>query len=165
GTAYPSPSTNSSGSAYGNNWAATPRKVGPFDAGRHLPITKAQEVILPSMSEPWIETFPMYEPKPWDLPIPNEITPPPTAVPMPLEGEEGKYGPVPTEEECDREWAEAGRACRKKRDALQAQAGRRKVKFDVDRCAAGLVSEACGGNPVDWGRPRRSIRPYKPLQA
>jgi hypothetical protein len=67
----------------------------------------------------------------------------------------------PTPEECEKEWAEALRLCRKLiMEQLEQAAGRRKRRnvtgvtggyTDLQKCAAGLVSEACGGNKVDHG--------------
>jgi uncharacterized protein RhaS with RHS repeats len=68
----------------------------------------------------------------------------------------------PTPEECEKEWAEALRLCRKLiMEQLEQAAGRRKRRSvtgvtggytDLQKCAAGLVSEACGGNKVDHGK-------------
>jgi len=60
--------------------------------------------------------------------------------------------------DCDREWREARQVCRDLiYEQMQQQAGRRKKRSvtgvtggytDVEECARGLVSEACGGNKV-----------------
>jgi hypothetical protein len=154
---YQPQSANPSGPAYENSWAAMPDYFGLFNAGSHLPITKAQATLLPSLAEPWIETFPMYEPRPWleNPPMPGEFLPPPA---LPLEGDDGKHGPKPTEEDCDKEWAEAGRICNEKR---KQEAARGNYNFDPFRCAAGMVSDACGGNSVDWGPPRKKFKRYR----
>ena len=60
--------------------------------------------------------------------------------------------------DCDREWREARQVCRDLiYEQMQQQAGRRKKRSvtgvtggytDVEECARGLVSEACGDNKV-----------------
>jgi hypothetical protein len=156
---YQSPSANTSRPAYENSWAAMPDNVGPFDPGSHLPITKAQEIILPSMAEPWIETFPMYEPRPaWEFPpMPDEIGPVPFIGPNRLDGDEKGYNrPAPSKKECDQQWADAARTCNEEEGQLRARGSRR--KFDLAGCMRGYVSADCGGNPVQSGK-------WKGLQA
>lgn len=61
-------------------------------------------------------------------------------------------------EDCEKEWAAARFRCRALiYDQMQQRAGRRKKHSvtgvtggysDIEECARGLVSEACGGNKV-----------------
>lgn len=65
--------------------------------------------------------------------------------------------------DCIKQWSAARRLCRKyfvgfakpnvgvpsKKDSHRVTGG----YTDVDSCARGLVSEACGGNKVDYGEP------------
>jgi len=58
------------------------------------------------------------------------------------------------EEDCLREWEDAYEQCA---EELAKPAGGRNRGVtggysDLEKCARGLVSERCGGNPVDWGR-------------
>ncbi len=65
----------------------------------------------------------------------------------------------PTVEECEEEWRKARQRCRQLIfEELEQRAGRRKKRSvrgvtggysDVEKCATGLVSEACGGNRVE----------------
>lgn len=65
----------------------------------------------------------------------------------------------PTAEECEEEWRKARQRCRQLIfEELEQRAGRRKKRSvrgvtggyaDVEECARGLVSEACGGNRVE----------------
>ena len=56
------------------------------------------------------------------------------------------YGP-----ECDEEWREAAEKCGKWLD-MGFLGPRRALGWDVPSCMRGLLSERCGGNPIDWGR-------------
>jgi hypothetical protein len=158
-------SANTARPAYENSWAAMPSNVGPFDAGSHLPITKAQEFFF-TPADPYIETLPWrpyapeyipYPPRatplpPETFPMPEDVLPPPA---LPLEGEDATK---PTDEECGKQWADAIRDCVAK---AKEAAARGNYNFDFDRCKNGLVSADCGGNAVDWGPPRKKFRPYK----
>ncbi|MDJ0863508.1 MAG: RHS repeat-associated core domain-containing protein [Gammaproteobacteria bacterium] len=65
----------------------------------------------------------------------------------------------PTAKECEDEWRKARQRCRELiYEELEQRAGRRKKRSvrgvtggysDVEECARGLVSEACGGNRVE----------------
>ena len=67
----------------------------------------------------------------------------------------------PSKEECDRQWDKARATCRALiYEQMQQRAGRRKPRsvtgvtggyYNVEDCAVGLVSQACGGNLVDHG--------------
>ncbi|GAA6136454.1 hypothetical protein NBRC116583_02010 [Arenicella sp. 4NH20-0111] len=72
------------------------------------------------------------------------------------------------EDDCDKEWREARRTCRdlimEQMEQMEQRAGRRKKRSvtgvtggftDVESCAAGLVSERCGGNKKDYGRKKK----------
>ena len=158
-----SQSANPSRPAYENNWAAMPGNVGPFDAGSHLPITKAQEIFI-TPADPYIETLPWRPYGPEYIPIPPQVRPFPTMPdetgPVPfigpnrLDGDDKGYNrPAPSRKDCDEEWANAARTCNDKQAQLRARGIRR--KFDLARCMRGYVSEDCGGNPVQWGKGRR----------
>jgi RHS repeat-associated protein len=67
----------------------------------------------------------------------------------------GKYfgggDPRRDDPECEKEWEEAEEICRQEREKPRHM---RNVRLtggypDIERCARGLVSERCGGNPVD----------------
>jgi hypothetical protein len=161
--AFRSPPANSSGPAYGNSWAAMPNNFGRSGSDHHLPITKAQEFFF-TPSNPYIEVFPRpfapeyipYPPRaaPWPpetFPMPEEVMPPPA---LPFEGDDDTK---PTKEECDRQWAEAGSRCLELERAAQARGN---YRFNMGRCVKGLVSAACGGNPVKFGPPRRKFKRY-----
>ncbi len=54
--------------------------------------------------------------------------------------------------DCDKEWEDAFRQCKKwisQQDPRRGVTGGYGNLFD---CARGLVSERCGGNPLDWGK-------------
>jgi hypothetical protein len=165
--AFRSPPANSSGPAYGNSWAAMPDNFGRSGSDHHLPITKAQEIILPSMAEPWIETFPMYEPRPaWELPpMPQEISPFPFEAPNLLKGQRGLREPDdPNDPECEKEREAAKIFCAELISKLGQGVGPTGFGVVYEQCLRGQVSERCGGNPVEKA-PRRKVRPYRPLQA
>lgn len=148
---YPPPSANPTRPAYENSWAATPGNVGPFNAGSHLPFTKAQEIILPSMAEPWIETIP-YGIRPWweFPPMPDEISPLPFAEPNRL----GPYDnpdedwPFPDSEECKDEIANAHKFCRNHIKRLKSGLDAGNFGNTIVQCMRGMLFEECGGNPV-----------------
>jgi hypothetical protein len=156
-----SQSANPSRLAYENNWAAMPGKVGPFDAGSHLPITKAQEIILPSMAEPWIETFPMYEPRPaWEFPpIPEEISPLPFEAPDLLKGSRGLREPDnPDDPKCKKERKAAKKFCAEHVYQLSQGLGHEGFGVTYEQCLGGQVSERCGGNPANREPPRKKVK-------
>jgi hypothetical protein len=125
------------------------------------------------MELPWIEPwripgpiprpqFPTPEAVPWRAPVP-----PTGAIPSDRDlpngyrsKEDDNYGdvydnPYPNDKECRREWAEAYDECIKqfKRRDLRIPPG---GTFDetMSRCMRGMVSERCGGYPIDYGRTR-----------
>jgi RHS repeat-associated protein len=55
---------------------------------------------------------------------------------------------------CAQEWAEARAACAVLLAQPNPPRGLTGGYTSVEACARGLVSEACGGNPIDWGTPR-----------
>jgi RHS repeat-associated protein len=68
-----------------------------------------------------------------------------------------KAPPCSTTKECEKEWEEAFEDCRKmlkRPNAPNVVRGSKNGKpyNNLYDCARGLVSEACGGNPVDWGK-------------
>lgn len=153
-----------------NDWAATQNfRVPGGDAG--LPITRVQDVLGGSMV-PFMETirpmdtFRPYAPEYFPAPsqarpfpfTPDDVDPIPFDLPNSLRDESrpGKK-PRPSKRECDEQWAYAGQKCAEEKRRLQEMAGHRYVDFDDRRCLMGLVSEACGGNPVQWGPGRGGI--------
>jgi hypothetical protein len=149
--------------AYENSWAAIADNLAQTAPANHLPITRAQEMFL-TPSQPYIETLPWQPLAPEYFPIPpqvrpfplmpDEIGPVPFIGPNRLDGNENDYEPrpVPDDEECNKQWADAAQDCMRQAQKLKARSGGRYVDFDMNRCMKGLVSEACGGNPVDWGK-------------
>jgi hypothetical protein len=140
-----------------------PGNIGRFDAGSHLPITRAQEIILPSMAEPWIETFPMYEPRPaWDFPpMPEDISPLPFEAPYPYSPSRPSGGgkrPRKRDRDCEKERAEAFDFCDRHIKDLKAGLEVGNFGGTLEQCMMGQISERCGGNPIQWGK-------WKPPQA
>ena len=157
-----------------NGWAAM---SGPYHGmpGDNLPTTRAQELLLGPMNPAWEipfqpawewpEYIPIPEIRPHVGPLPPDVLPPlpPTAIPIPDENEDddiSKYGDKPRRwsKRCQKEWADAALTCAEEQKKYYAQ-GDFDEPFDLERCKRGLVSEACGGNPVDWGS---KGKPYKP---
>lgn len=149
-----------------NDWAATQNIRAPGGGGR-LPVTRVQE-ILPGISIPWGDLFPGDVTAPEYFPAPSQVRPfpltPDNVEPIPLDlpnslRDESRPGkkPRPSKRECDEHWADAGRICDEQKKKLQEIAGHRYVDFDDRQCLMGLVSEACGGNPVQWGPGRGGI--------
>ena len=61
------------------------------------------------------------------------------------------------QERCNREWEEAFRTCRELLSKPSPdRRGRTGGHANLYDCARGFVSEACGGNPVDWGSTRKT---------
>lgn len=162
--------------AYENSWAALADNLGQSAPDRHLPITKAQEIFI-APSQPYIDTIPWgpsldpfpinpgapeyipYPPLIRPVPqIPDEISPIPFIGPNELKDDGKGYNrPRPSDEECGKQWAEASKICNDEQAKLVAQGiygG-----FDMARCLKGLVSEDCGGNPVEHPKPKRRPPP------
>jgi hypothetical protein len=53
--------------------------------------------------------------------------------------------------DCEEEWKEAREMCREMLSRPHPPRGMTGGYKDIENCARGLVSEACGGNPVDRG--------------
>ena len=161
---YQSPAATTSPPGYENSWAAMPGNIGRFETGSHLPITKAQEIILPSMAEPWIETFPMYEPRPaWEFPpMPEEISPLPFEAPNLLKGNRGLREPDDLDDpECKKERKAAKEFCAEHMDQLSQGLGHEGFGVTFEQCVRGRVSERCGGNPVDRGPPPKKVKRFR----
>ena len=166
--------------AYENSWATIAQNAGPPAPGSHLPITKAQEIFI-APSQPYIDTIPWrpeYFPfPPGPMPLPPEPMPfppgvfplPPRVRPFPVPQdipvpsfERPSYlgphanpdedWPFPDTEECQEEIDKAHKTCRQ--HVRQLKSGRQVGNFgySVIQCMRGLLSEECGGNPVDWGK-------------
>ena len=163
---YQSHSANTSRPAYENSWAAMPDNVGPFDAGSHLPITKAQEFLF-TPADPYIDVLPWRPYAPEYIPIPPRPMPfPPVSRPLPVpqdippfEGPNrlGPYEnpdedwPFPETEECKEEIDNAHRFCRNHVRKLKSGLDTGKFGNSVIQCMRGMLSEECGGNPVRLG--------------
>ena len=153
-----------------NDWAATQNFRAP-NGGAGLPVTRVQEFLGGSI-QPFIDTIRPMDPfrpsAPENFPAPSEarpfpltpddVDPIPFDQPYPLRDESppGKK-PRPSKRDCDEQWAYAGEKCAEEKKRLQKMAGHRYIDFDDRRCLMGLVSEACGGNPVKWGPGRGGI--------
>jgi hypothetical protein len=148
---------------------------------------------LPPDLVPPIPLFPPYN-SPYPIPgmqgdgttgaPPNVDTYPPFNPPLEIPDERiddgtSEYGDQPKKmsKRCKEEWAWAAEHCQKEK-LKYYDSGNFDKPFDLERCMRGYVSEACGGNPNDWGTkgkpytppqkpPRKGPqkRPYKPLQA
>ncbi len=157
---------NSQRPAYENSWAALADNSGPFAPGSHLPVTKAQEILI-APSHPYIDTIPW---RPGYLPFPPEPMPPesmpirpgfrPFPVPAPPFVGPSRLGPhaSPDEdwpfsdsEECEKEIDEARKICTKHLRKLKSGLQTGNFGYGLIQCMRGLVSEACGGNPVQKG--------------
>jgi len=167
----PSPMTN----PMPNSWAnMSAPHLGT--QGSHLPITPAQEIFLGPLNPAWeipnweIPNVPEWAiPKPEFFPIPDtgplppdviSPFPPPRAIPhdgADDDTNELEKEPRKMSQRCQREWAEADLECQQKRKALYDRGDF--TPFDMDWCKRGLVSQACGGGIVDWGK---KGKPYKP---
>ena len=165
-----------------NSWAALPNPPHGIPGG-HLPITPAQEFFFGTNPAYELPNYPAWEmpeyiPIPDILPhvkpLPPDVVPPfmpPTAIPHEdTDDDISEYGEKPKRmsKRCQKEWADADLKCQEKR-AERYRAGDFSV-FDMDKCKRGYVSEACGGNPVDWGPkgkpvPKPKPKPYNPLVA
>ena len=158
--------------AYENSWASIADNSGPFAPRGHRPITMAQDILI-APSQPYVDTIPWrpgylpFPPRPMpfppgSIPLPPRIGPFPVPqdIPIPfidrneLKGNEDDYEPrpVPDDGECEEQWSYAAADCAKKKQALKDRSGGRYVDFDMTACMRALVSEACGGLPVDWGK-------------
>jgi hypothetical protein len=166
---------NSQRPAYEHSWAALADNSGPFGPGNHLPITKAQEILI-APSQPYIDTIPWRPYAPEYIPIPPRLLPfPPDTLPLPprvtpfpipenipipftepsqLKGKDK----APSKRECDKEWAEAAQICNEKQARLWARGISKEI--DMGNCMRDLVSEACGGRPVQYGK-----KPPPPVSA
>ena len=56
---------------------------------------------------------------------------------------------------CRKEWEDARERCRNLLSGPNPPRGLTGGYSDIEKCAKGFVSEACGGNPIDWGRKGR----------
>jgi RHS repeat-associated protein len=65
------------------------------------------------------------------------------------------FGGGNTDPECKKEWEEARQLCRQELAQPNPSRGITGGYRDVENCARGLVSERCGGNPVDRSTRRR----------
>ena len=98
--------------------------------------------------------IPKPEPRPIWRTLPKWITLPitgPIAIAIVVGGAIVLYpSDIATEEDCAAEWKEAYRQCSEelaKRDPCKGITG---GYTNLHDCARGLVSERCGGNPVQW---------------
>ena len=84
----------------------------------------------------------------WPTPTGNDALrpdfPPPTTTP--------KAPPCEKTKECEKEWEEAFEICRELLARPHPPRGLTGGHKDLYNCARGLVSEACGGNPVDYAK-------------
>jgi hypothetical protein len=95
--------------------------------------------------------FPGAIPFPFELPLPTEIMPfGPIIVPDGMERDGIPQNPYPDNPDCEEQWAHAKAECIDKSKRKQLKPGRSGFGADIARCMRGLVSEACGGNPVQW---------------
>jgi hypothetical protein len=146
--------------AYENSWAAMPGGVGRYAGNNRPPITPA-EFFLPSMAEPWIETFPMYEPRPtWEFPpMPDEISPLPFEAPNLLKGSRGLREPDnPDDPKCKKEREAAKKFCAEHVYQLSQGLGHEGFGVTYEQCLGGQVSERCGGNPANREPPRKKVK-------
>jgi RHS repeat-associated protein len=58
---------------------------------------------------------------------------------------------------CDKEWEDAYEACRNYGNSWDPPRGVTGGYTSIHQCARGLVSEACGGNAVDYGKGRSGL--------
>jgi hypothetical protein len=58
------------------------------------------------------------------------------------------------ERQCEKEWADARDTCARELAKPSPSRGITGGYKDIENCARGLVSEGCGGNPIDWGKKR-----------
>jgi hypothetical protein len=74
----------------------------------------------------------------------------------------GLATPVPAGSDCEREWEDALQQCSIWINSPNPPTGLTGGYTDVYSCAKGLVSERCGGNPIDHGkRPGKNPKPRK----
>ena len=79
----------------------------------------------------------------------NGIAIDPAAVAGLIQARDGGRASQPSREECDQEWAEAWKYCDKLRKRRKmGRDGYRGFGRSLKQCARGMVSEACGGNPL-----------------
>ncbi len=157
---------NSQRPAYENSWASIVDDSRPFAPGAHLPITKAQDIFI-APSQPYIDTIPW---RPGYLPFPPEPMPPesvpiqpgfrPFPVPAPPFVGPSRLGPhaspdedwpFPDSEECEKEIDEARKICTKHLRKLKSGLQTGNFGYGLIQCMRGIVSEGCGGNPVQKG--------------
>ena len=159
---------NNQRAAYENSWATIANHAGPFGSGSHLPITKAQEILI-APSQPFIDTIPW---RPGYLPFPPEPMPmPPGSVPIepgfrpfpvpapPFVGPSrlGPHAnpnedwPFPDSEECEKEIEDAQTFCIKHLRKLKSGRQTGNFGYGLIQCMRGMLREECGGNPVQKG--------------
>jgi hypothetical protein len=113
-------------------------ELGRWTSGGGPQIIPAQDVLV----DPWIGDFPIRPiPHPMDIAPPD--TAPDTVLPRNLPP---LVNPYPDRPECVEEWNYAFRTCG--RLLSEGKLGTRGYADSFSKCVLGLVSEACGGNPV-----------------
>jgi RHS repeat-associated protein len=145
-----------------------------YEFCENSPIDKDDEfghqlIFSPPVELPPVELSPIelgpieLEPIPVPLPVPKPTPPTPPIPPIVPPQCDGN----PPPDDCAQQWAEAKKACA---DELAKPHPSRKFTGghnDVDGCAKGHVSEGCGGNPVDHGKPPkkriRRVFPTNPI--